>query len=261
MVFKWIAIAVVVCLMMGFVLVSVIWTAQVVSRNIRKRTIDLLSFYDGVLEQRGREISRREKQIEEKLEAASTTVAAVQEIPASSEAEPVNPSSFLKAAEQICLTDYQTEGMSEAYRRIRQNFAAPTPQFVQELSGKTVQNMDTRARRILDILPFDAVYELSSLPESDQLSLLRETIPADVRSFLEEYVESAGRFDAIAFYDAVRSAAQSQQCEPVLHVSAHDAGQYPEGIKVTVDEGICEGYQYELGNVLYDFSIKTGEIG
>ena len=46
MIFTWIAVALVAGLLIGFVTLSVVWTARTVNKNIRDRSLELLSTYD-----------------------------------------------------------------------------------------------------------------------------------------------------------------------------------------------------------------------
>ncbi|MBQ9648398.1 MAG: hypothetical protein IJV43_08575, partial [Oscillospiraceae bacterium] len=78
---------------------------------------------------------------------------------------------------------------------------------------------------------------------------------------LEDYAAVALRFDCIAFYDALKAGAAAEPGPAKLRVAPQDVKLYPAWLDVTVDEDICEGFQVELDNVLYDYAIKTREIG
>ena len=261
-IFTWVAVAVVVGLLIGFVTLTVIWMARSVSQNIRERSIELLSAYDELLEERSRELSaldveleQREKELQEPKDAPVAPAA-----PAEPETVQA-PTTFLKAAEQLATTPYRDNGAGEAYQRIRQTFAAVSDATLRRLMTDPRETRQGSASRLLRMLPFDTVYQLSTLSSGEQLQLLRETIPDEMRDILESYAAATQHFDCIVFYDTLKAAAALEPQPIRLRIAAQDVKYYPAFLNVTVDEDICEGFQIELDNVLYDYAIKTREIG
>ena len=263
MLYLGIAVAVVSGLLIGFVTLSVIWTAKTVGKNIQERSLDLLSTYDELLENRSRELSaldveleNRKKELEDQPEENGDEQTA-----AKAEEPTGDPVAFLRAAEQLSTTPYQDSGAGETYQRIRQTFAAITDEAVRKLVEQSRAEPETGAGALLKDLPFDTVYQLSTLPADEQLRLLREVVPTSSRAVLERYAASAPLFDSIAFYDALKAAAAAETGTARLRVAPQDIKLYPASLDVTVDEDICEGFQVEMDNVLYDYAIKTREIG
>ena len=262
MVYTWIAVALVMGLLIGFVTLSIIWTARIVERNIRDRSIELLSTYNKLLEERSRELSALDVELERReSELARPPESEEAPAPAGEPETAAPPAAFLKTAEQLSTTPYQDGGAGEAYRRIRQSFAAMQDAAVMELAARTPEAPTDGAGALLRELPFDTVYRLSTLPGAEQLRLLRESLPAELLGVLEDYAALAPRFDCIGFYDALKSAAVEEPGAVKLRVAPQDAELYPAALEVTVDENICEGFQVEMDNILYDYAIKSGEIG
>ena len=260
-VFMWIAVALVIGLLIGFVTLSVLWTARAVEKSICDRSLELMSAYDELLEARSRELSAldaeledREKELAQPAETESAPVPAAEPVTA-------DPTAFLKAAEQLSTTQYQDGGAGEAYQRIRQTFSAVQDETVRQLTARPERVPENGAGALLRLLPFDTVYQISTLPDGEQLRLLRETIPAEMRDLLENYAASVPRFDCIGFYDALKAAASSEPQRVRLRIAPQDVKLYPASLDVSVDESICEGFQVEMDNTLYDYAIKTREIG
>ena len=59
----YIAAAVAVGLLIGFVTLSIMWLRKSVSENIRSKTVGLLSIYDDLLEEKSRELTAVESEI------------------------------------------------------------------------------------------------------------------------------------------------------------------------------------------------------
>ena len=261
MVFTWIAVVIVLSLMIGFVTLSIIWTAKSVGDNIRTRSTELLSAYDELLEKRSRELSALDVELENrdreivKISEEDEKPVEVKESPA------IDTSSFLKTAEQLSMTPYQDSGAGEAYQRIRQTFAAVSDDTVRQLLAQPEEKEEGSATVLLKMLSFDTIYQLSTLPGTEQLQILMDTIPASDAGFLQQYAASNQVFDSIAFYDSLKSAAASENRSVRLCVAPQDAKLYPATLDVTVDEDICEGFQVEKDNILYDFAIRAREIG
>ena len=265
MVFTLVAVVVVLGLLIGFVTLSVLWTARTVGKNIRDRSIELITAYDELLENRSRELSaldveleQREAELARKPEAAASTVAPAE---TAGESALSHPMAFLKTAEQLSTTAYQDVGTGEVYQRVRRTFSTITDDTARQLAAQQKRASENGAGALLRALPFDTVYQLSTLAAEEQLQLLRETIPAEMRSILENYAASVRGFDCIAFYDALRAAAAAEPGPTRIRVAPQDVKRFPAGLDVTIDEDICEGYQVEMDSVLYDYAIRTREIG
>ncbi|MBR0310971.1 MAG: hypothetical protein IJQ98_01100 [Oscillospiraceae bacterium] len=261
MVFTWIAVAVVAGLLIGFVTLSVIWTARTVDQNIRDRSLELLSTYDELLEDRSRELEALRQELEqlrgELADAREAEPPAVEET--AEEPSDAAPSAFLRAAERISATAYQDSGAGRVYRKVREEFAAEPDELLSQLLAQQREEAEAPLFASLD---YDTVYRLSTLPEEDQLSLLDEYLPDAEHALLAEYVAAHPRFDAIAFYGEVMTRASDSSREVVIRVAdEYAASRCPPDVLVEVDSSICEGFQIEAGNVLYDYAIKTGEIG
>ncbi len=278
MLYAYIGVSLVVGLLVGFVTLSVVWTARTVEKSVRARSVTLLSAFDDLLEERSRRLDELEEEIgRKKAEKESLERSSVPEV--GREAAGAAPASLLSAAERISTTDYLDRGVGDTYRKIREAFGnldkrvgdtymkiqaeydVPCKDMAGRIPAPGKKSGSGVAGRLLKELSFDTVFGLSTLPEDQQLKLLTAALPEEYGPFLKEYAAGHRRFDAIGFYDAIKEAAASEPGEVLVRVPpARAAGEYPKGVRVIADENICEGFQIEADNVLYDYCIKTREL-
>ena len=259
----YIAAAVAVGLLIGFVTLSILWLRKTVSENIRSKTVGLLSVYDELLEQKSRELAAVEAEIEKSGEDQAEKDAApslVQAEPAESAAQPLQASEMLNMAERSGGAVYRDDAMGGLYRKIRRNFSFQVEELLSSFGTAPVSGGP--AGRLLSQLEFDTVFRLSTLPECDQQTVLRECLPQEGIALLDAYLGSHPAFSALAFYDHLKSLAAAEPKPACLRVSADMAADEVDcgGVRVVPDSEICEGFQLEDGNFLYDYCIKAREL-
>lgn len=258
MLYAYIGAAAVVGLLIGFVLLCVIWISRKVSDGIRMRTIDLISAYDTLLEVRSRELAEAEEKIKQRRNASEAAEPVA--VPNQSSESVAPNGSILNAAERIGATGYRDAAIGGTYRKIKNAFRAD-PAEVLQLLQKTVEKQAAGpATALLSALPYDIVYRLSTLPGETQSQILQESLSDDGLALFHDYQAAHKQFSAIGFYDYLQSAAAMDPQPPRLRVSPLDRGVYPEGVEVIVDADICEGFQIEFNNTLYDYCIKGKEL-
>ena len=258
MLYAYVGAAALVGLLIGFVLLCVIWISRKVSEGIRMKTIDLVSAYDTLLETRSRELAEVEQKIKQ-CQAASAPVGAT----AASEQEIgcVTPSgSILNAAERIGTAAYRDATVSMTYRKIKGAFQAEPLEILRSLRQETGTQISGPATCLLADLPYDTVYQLSTLPGEMQCQILQESLNEDALALLRDYQTAHRNFSAIGFYDYLQAVAAMEPQPPRLRISPLDQRTYPDGVEVIVDPDICEGFQIEFNNTLYDYCIKGREL-
>lgn len=259
----YIAAAVAVGLLIGFVTLSILWLRRNVSENIRSKTVGLLSVYDELLEQKSRELAAVEAEIEKTGDAQAEKDAApslVQSETAESAAQPLQASELLNMAERTGGAAYRDDAVGGLYRKIRRNFSFQVEELLSSFSAAPVSGGP--AGRLLSQLEFDTVFRLSTLPESDQQAVLRECLPQEGIALLDAYLGSHPVFSALAFYDHLKSLAAAEPKPACLRVPADMTADEVDcgGVRVVPDSEICEGFQLEDGNFLYDYCIKAREL-
>lgn len=259
----YIAAAVAVGLLIGFVTLSILWLRKNVSENIRSKTVGLLSVYDELLEQKSRELAAVEAEIEKTGDAQAEKDAApslARPETAESAAQPLQASEMLNMAERTGGAAYRDDAVGGLYRKIRRNFSFQVEELLSSFGAAPVSGGP--AGRLLSQLEFDTVFRLSTLPESDQQAVLRECLPQEGIALLEAYLGSHPAFSALAFYDHLKSLAAAEPKPACLRVPADMAADEVDcgGVRIVPDSEICEGFQLEDGNFLYDYCIKAREL-
>lgn len=257
MLYAYIGAAVVVGLLIGFVLLCVIWISRKVSDGIRIKTIDLVSGYDSLLEKRSRELAEIEERISQQTSSTEDRPAAE---PSQAPVCTVSGGSILNAAERIGTAVYRDTTVGQTYQKIKGAFHLEPTATLQSLQKAAGPQAAGAATLLLSELPYDTVYQLSMLPGDEQSNILRESLSGSALSLLNDYQAAHEAFSAIAFYDHLRALAAMEPQPPRLRVSPLDRGTYPDSIEVIIDPDICEGFQIEFNNTLYDYCIKGREL-
>jgi len=257
----YVAAGIVVALLIAFVALSVRLVAQRVSRGIRLRASELLATYDEILEKKSIELRKlnsiviRKKEELRKLEERNEQKPQYEE----SRDAAADPAYLLNVAEKIGNAQYQDSRIGGVYQKIRSAFSKDPLDVIRELVPGVGEKGS--ATLLLEQLSFDTVYQLSALPEYQQVEVLSETLDEKGRKLLEEFMAGRKTFGAIAFYDYLKSRALQEPQPVVLRVpSSFSVGWLPSSVVVVTDDGICEGFQLEANNQLYDYCVRKSEI-
>ncbi len=260
---NWLAVAVVVGVLIGFVTLCVVWTARVVGKSVRDRSVTLLSTYDGLLEDRSLRLKELDSEIEQarsELEQLKQEQQAVIPAPVQETTEE-KPMAFLKVVEQISGTEYRDSGGGTLYRRIRENFSFSPRDVLPAFTAGAVHQAGP-AGKLLGKLDYESIYRLSTLPREEQESVLSQVLSSEERMLLRNYNALHSKFDCIGFYDYLQSRAAEEPGPVYLRVPpTAAAGNYSDRVRVVVDDEICEGFQVEANNMLYDYCVKMREMG
>lgn len=122
----YIAAAVAVGLLIGFVTLSIMWLRKSVSENIRSKTVGLLSIYDDLLEEKSRELTAVESEIKKdgdtqtEADGAPSLVRTEASQPVTA---PLRASELLNMAERTGGATYRDDTVGDLYRKVRGNFS------------------------------------------------------------------------------------------------------------------------------------------
>ncbi len=258
----YIGAALVIGLLIGFITLSVIWLRKTMLRNIRSHTLDLISVYDDLLEEKSRELAALQQEISHREEALAEKVQEDQPIPEQDSSKPeVSPSTLLAIAEQAAGATYRDDTAAATYHQIRDSFSFEMEEIAPMLARQP-QMQDSAAANLLKELPYETVYQLSTLTEDEQLAVLASSLSDEGCVLLEEYLSEHAQFQVFAFYDSLKSSAAARPQETKLYVpdGVNLQKQSYRSFDVAVDSNICEGFQLETDGKLYDYSIKTKEL-
>ncbi len=251
----YIAAAAAIGLLIGFVALSIGWLKKTVLRNIRSKTMGLLSVYDELLEEKSREILEAEAEKQRLEEEAAAREAEPEPLPKEATPAPVYSGNFGGA------TAYRDDSLGGVYRKIRHNFSYRIDELIPALSNAAPRSRGP-AGVLLEQLDWDTVYRLATLPPEDQKTVLRESLQGDSLELLEEYPVGSENFSALDFYEHLRALADAEPKSVKLRVSPErwDRDIECEGVEIIADDEICEGFQVEADHLLYDYCIKAREL-
>ena len=266
MVFAYVGVAAVVGILIGLVTLSVMWVARTVGESIRRRSMSLLNGYDSLLDERSRELRAADRELQhrrEELAQAEQLEAAPEEaVQDRDETGGTAATALLRVMERAGTTAYRETGSGPIYRMIRSAFDAQPEQVLRQLPIRLEGRCPGAAAELLEKLSFDTIYALSTLPGEQQYKLLQESLPEQARPLLEEFTAAHSSFDCISFYDELQALAALEPGPVRLRVAPHTScGALPDGVRLVEDDEICEGFQIEADNVLYDYCVRMEEIG
>ena len=140
----YIAAAAVIGLLIGFVALSVLWLKSTVMKNIRSRTLGLISVYDELLEEKSRELTElAEHDARQSGKAEETETAAVGRgniSPRTGEgAEALSAAQMLQMTERSGGAVYRERTLGSVYRKIRESFAFDPNEILAELEEENAQ--------------------------------------------------------------------------------------------------------------------------
>ncbi|MFI3227443.1 MAG: hypothetical protein R3Y09_08530 [Clostridia bacterium] len=251
----YIGAAIVVGLLVGLVALAILWLARSVGASIQSKTINLMSEYDELLEQKSREL------IKEQAREQTNDEIPVQIIE-KSDVNGIETTSIVNVAQRISNTAYRDASVGQIYHKIRQGFVCNTEEIFGKLDVNDEPFEEGIATRLLKVLSFDQVYELCTLAGHTQYEVLMEVMPEEFFIILEGFSKENDKFDSLEFYNYLKDMADLEPKETIVRVApGADISKFPKGATVIVDNDICEGIQVEKRNTLYDFCIKTREIG
>ncbi|MDR1329640.1 MAG: hypothetical protein LBK23_08580 [Oscillospiraceae bacterium] len=254
MLYVFIGAFVTLALLIGLVTVAAALLANEVRGQIRRRTAELVTLYDGVEKERGETAPEpaRPPAIARPPAAAPGAGAFASQA----------ASSALHETEQISSAHYLNKELPVLYREVRSQFYINPAQALASLPIADAPRDGGPATRLLARLGYETAFALSGLPGSEQHRLLCEVLDGDGLRLLEEYEKTGDRFDMLDFCGFLRLKS-SGEARPVTVYVPSDMLNYrtfAENVEVVADADICDGIQIEADNVIYDFAIKGREI-
>lgn len=116
------------------------------------------------------------------------------------------------------------------------------------------------AKRILDMLDYDALYNMYTLEEEEQLTILDECLTGTELALLEEFcqpIDDASEFDFLEFLSWLKRVTDEES--PILTAALGEEGEDYSYISpfayCRYDKNVCEGVRIVYQNRLYDYSI------
>ena len=164
----------------------------------------------------------------------------------------------------IPIARYIDDGFFEDYKKAKTLLVMDKAQIIHDIIEKFPYTGDLKkyktAKKILEKLNFQAVYDLSSLPEDTQLEVLDEVLTKTEKLLLKEYRDEFGsidRFDLLDFLNWTEQIInkESPQLVASLGEEGEDYSNISKNVVCKYDKNVCEGIRIVYQNKLYDYSI------
>ncbi len=262
MVYIYIATVVVILGLILFTSLAIVTISKTTCRNIKKKTLELASLYDYLLEEHSQELKNKKRLIDQLGYQASV-------MPEESESKSPRKESFsgpvsastMNTVENISKASYLTPQVADMYQEIRSNFTTDLDSVLEKIPNIDQQAPEGLATKLLSKLSYENIYAMSFLSEEEQLECMRECLDEEYVYLLKNFLEMQGTFFSLDFYTYLKEEAYNENEEVTVYVSPNVDIDKTEGLNIVVSDEICEGIQVEKNHVLYDYSIQKKEIG
>jgi hypothetical protein len=246
-------------LLIGLVTVAVVWAAHTVRGQIRRRTAELITLYDGYREG-GESEDDEDDATDEARESAAPRRA---DQSGTDQFWSGGGSSVLDETQQISAAHYLDRELPHMYRQIRSQFYFNPAAVLSKLPIADVSRSGGGvATRLLRSLDNDTVFSMSQLSREEQFGLLSQVVGDEYGALLEEFGRPGEKFDILDFCDflQVKSTNESQPIKVYVPADMLNYRTFADNVEVVADLDICDGLQIEADNLIYDFAIKGREI-
>jgi hypothetical protein len=243
-------------LLIGLVTFAAVLLANEVRGQIRRRTAELITLYDGVEKKRVRTAPEPAKP---QASPARQRAAAA---PGSGAFASQAASSALHETEQISSAHYLNKELPVLYRELRSQFYINPAQALASLPIADTPRDGGPATRLLGRLGYETAFALSGLPGAEQRALLSEALNEEGLWLLDEYGKTGANFDMLDFCGFLYLKMSGEARPVTVYVPADmlNYRTFAENVDVIADADICDGIQIEADNMIYDFAIKGREI-
>ena len=261
MVYQLIGAALIIGLLVCFSVLAILWLSKVVTTSIKKKTVDLFSTYDYILEEKTRNandlIAEMKAENLDKTDKGNNQKIAESQKPKEENKVVKNYTSF---PSQMFNSTYRDKNIGNLYSKIRSGFTTKPCEVLPKIQLEKSIKSQT-AEKILEDISFDNFYRLTCLDEEEQIALLRDVFTSDQIKLLNEYIASTNKFSSIKFYEFLNDIHERNSNSLILRVSPScDVSNIPQDVKLIVDPLILEGFEIEAGNTIYDFGLRAREI-
>ncbi len=160
---------------------------------------------------------------------------------------------------------YRSATFLRDYRRVKQLAMQDIPTLIDQVRRDADADGDSGlspVAGILEKLTPEAMYELVTLPQKEQMLLLGELLTESEKGVLDAYMAGTEAFDVIAFWNEVQDGAQTGSDRLTVYTSdpAADYSFVGGEIETVYDPSICEGVRILYRDKLYDYCLLRREV-
>lgn len=231
------------------------------SKNIRDKTMELISIYDGILEGKSQELHLTKVQIESAAQKHAQPNEGAKETISTTIHQPQGLSmNSVGTVENIEKANYVNTEVASLYQLIRQHFSHDAKKLLKDFPEDIKNPKKGIYSNLLEELSYENMYDLSFLSCKEQVDCLLETLDSCYHELIHQYEEN-NNFSSIEFYAYLQEQSAMEGKQAIVYVSPAAKIKEIEGVQVKINEAICEGIQIEINHVLYDYAIQKKEIG
>lgn len=258
------AVFIAIFLVMGVMIYFIAVSLRIVIENATKRVnayfLSKLGEYDEDFEKKIEEM----EELEDQRESLKQEIRILQMDHNSLEASRFYRPRPLMRDTYIPIARYIDNGFFEDYKKAKNLLVMDKAQIIRDIMEKFPYTGNLKryqtAKKILDKLNFQAIYDLSGLTEDVQLEVLEEVFTKPEKLLLKEYrdeSEDKEHFDLLEFLNWVKQILHRES--PRLLASVGDENEdysdISENVVCKFDQNVCEGIRIVYQNKLYDYSI------
>ncbi len=261
MIFSYIAAFLGMALLIGISVIAILSVSRTVTKNIRSKTLKLISTYDEILD----DYSDKLETIREEIKKAPKPSAVTQQQtvrfqPGTRMSTRNFAPSVLSTVEKVANAKYVGESSFEIYKTLKDGFRINIEDVVSK-----IPNFDApmgKATELLKELDSNTVLSIITLPERLQYALLKDSMQEDHLVFLDEFCDDEQAVNCMEFCNYLQTKAAKETQRPVVYISpGFDIANLPKDVEIKVDENLCEGFKIFVNNQIYDYSVRNKVVG
>lgn len=257
--YQYIGVAVAAILLIVFAFLAVVMVSRAVSKNIRQRTLDLISAYDDIMEKRSQTVEAKEKEIEEK-QAQNNGNVIIKYVEVNK--NPMKQISAMDIVSGFASSRYSTKTMGSVYKTIRQEFNFDVVEELKKLPNNAFDRSVGPATKALKKVNFEEVSNILALAPVNQYQEVKNLLGEECGQLLTDFCQNPAGFSVIDFYDYIQQIADTEPKGCIVYAPPYlSLKNIPENVTVKIDDGICEGFVIEADGQIYDYSIRERDIG
>ena len=163
---------------------------------------------------------------------------------------------------EIDKTSYKDNEFKDNYKNVKEEMNFNRADVILDVIDSTNEEEDKLAKaikKINDDFDFETIYQLSTVSDNLQLSILNDVFDDYQRQFLNKYLIGLGtkKFDVVTFFNYVKEQAKLVDENFYIKTGSYEESYDDLGDNVVTvhDENIVEGIKVVHKNKMYDYSI------
>ncbi|MDR1028277.1 MAG: hypothetical protein LBL63_02530 [Clostridiales Family XIII bacterium] len=209
-------------------------------------------------------VMRKEEEykiLEERVGTARARLEALEAGPAV-----VRPSGDAPSYNAIAAADYKDPDFPADYREIREHFVCDKREklkrILEELPVRREGAEVLAARRVLENIDAEDVFQLATLSGHEQFDILKNAFDEDQEKLLYSYARGRESFEGFDFISWLRRFVDERGADVVVRTANpnDDLGVVDGRVRTEYDDALCEGMYVMANGKMYDYSIRNKEI-